>query len=174
MNNFAKAFAWMGPHEWNAYRHYTNLAADPGGATNWGVTQRLMDGVRNRIPGLPLNVRDLTLAQAQTIYQFVFWPPFASIANDQIATKLFDMGVNLGVGTAITYVQQAIGGLAVDGHIGPITISAINKYQDIPGLLKKLCDHLSEHYNSWCDAEADREQFRAGLLDRAQQLPQAV
>ena len=55
----------------NAARHilaveggYVNNKADPGGATNFGVTQRTLTSARKTIAGLPEDVKDLTEEQS--------------------------------------------------------------------------------------------------------------
>ena len=172
MNNFEYAFAWVGPHEFNAYRHYTNWASDPGGATNWGITQKTLESVLPRYPGFPKDVKDLTLDQAKQIYKGEYWPTWAQVQDDRLAAKGFDIAVNLGVGTSIRYLQDALG-VPVDGHFGPVTLQAANT-ADVPGVLSVLCSHLANHYRAWVAETPERAEYLAGLLDRAAALPPEV
>jgi lysozyme family protein len=98
--------------------------ADPGGRTNLGITQRTLDGCRSTIPGLPATVDELTPATAALIYRPMFWD---AVRGDElpeaIASCLFKQAVNQGVPRAIIELQDSLG-LALDGHLGPVTLSA--------------------------------------------------
>ncbi len=92
---------------------------DPGGATNFGITQRVA-----RARGYVGDMRDLPLATAIAIYREDYWAP---IKADQLPESLrfhvFDAAVNSGPGQAIKWLQRAAG-ITQDGIIGPRTLSA--------------------------------------------------
>ena len=69
---------------------FTNNPSDPGGATNFGIEQREMPGV---------DIRSITRDQAISFYLSNYWNKvlYANLASQQVATKLFDMHVNLGL-----------------------------------------------------------------------------
>ncbi len=91
--------------------------ADPGGATNMGITQADMTGI---------NIAELTVTQAETYYDEHYWKSLYSEIEDQfVANKLFDMGVLFGVGTAVQMLQGILK-LTVDGVFGPQTLAAVN------------------------------------------------
>ena len=169
MAEFEPAIEFAAPHEFNAYRHYTNWASDPGGATNWGITQKTLDSVLSRYPGFPKAVGDLTWEQAKQIYCGEYWPTWAPLNSQQLATKCFDIAVNLGVGTAIRYLQDAVG-VVVDGHFGPVTLQAVQA-ADVAQTLSVLCSHLASHYRAWVAEEPQRDEYLEGLLARAAALP---
>lgn len=106
---------------------YVNNPDDPGGATKYGITQRDADVVW---PGL--NVKDLTLEQAQEFYFTTtkperYWNPlYASIASQQACNKIFDLGVLFGVEESVK-MAQAAAGTDQDGDFGPATLDCINK-----------------------------------------------
>ena len=57
----------------------------------------------------------------------------AEVENQNVANKLFDMGVNMGVRQAAVYAQRAVNPshgrqLTEDGNIGPKTLAAINAH----------------------------------------------
>ena len=92
--------------------------ADPGGATSMGIEQR-------DVPSIP--IQTLTLAQATQYYAQSYWKPFYSQINDQpTASKLFDLGVLFGVGTAVKFLQITLG-VTVDEDFGPATLQALNE-----------------------------------------------
>ena len=101
--------------------------ADPGGATKYGISQRLLDRVR---PGR--ETRSLTLAQAKTIYREVFWQPLRGdeIVQPRVALNLLDFAVTSGIHRAVKTAQQVINQagrvLAEDGRLGPATLARLN------------------------------------------------
>lgn len=92
---------------------------DPGGATNYGITQRVA-----RSHGYQGGMRDLPLSMAISIYRSDYWMP---IKADQLPEGLrfhvFDAAVNSGTVQSIKWLQRAAG-VTQDGVIGPRTISA--------------------------------------------------
>ena len=92
---------------------------DPGGATNYGITERVA-----RAHGYQGDMRNFPMSMALGIYQSDYWAP---IKADQLPEALrfhvFDAAVNSGPGRAIKWLQRAAG-VAEDGVIGPRTLSA--------------------------------------------------
>lgn len=89
---------------------------DPGGETQWGISKRAYPAV---------NIRALTRDQAIEIYRRDYW---ARVQGDKlpaaVAFQVLDAAVNHGVGTAIRWLQRAVG-VADDGVIGPLTLAAV-------------------------------------------------
>jgi lysozyme family protein len=148
---------------------YTDDPADPGGATRWGITLRTLRGVR---PGATKeDVRNLTRPEAEAIYRRCYWGPFFDdIADQRVATKLFDMCVNWGVGAGVTALQVACRDaghvIAVDGAFGPISVAAVNASPPA-ALLVSLQALMEVHYERWIAKDPKREKFRRGLMARA-------
>lgn len=102
-----------------------NNPADPGGATNYGVTQATLDDARERIQGLPLDVKDLTVADVTQIYQVLFWNAIEGDALPNWASlAMFDAAVNSGTGEAIKWMQEATGS-SPDGEMGVRTLAGV-------------------------------------------------
>lgn len=107
---------------------YVNHRRDPGGATNFGITQRTLTSIRQKNPrlGLPANVKNLTREQAKECYRIAYWNP---IRGDHLprafAFQLLDAYVNTSPETVIRWAQRAAG-VADDGIIGPVTLAALN------------------------------------------------
>lgn len=100
---------------------YTHNPADPGGATNWGITQAVA-----RQFGYTGDMRDLHKDQARAIYEAAYWAPIrADELPDDLRFHVFDAAVNSGVGQAVRWLQRATGAEA-DGIIGPQTMRAVN------------------------------------------------
>jgi lysozyme family protein len=117
---------------------YQNFAHDKGNwynginyGTKYGITPQ---DIVTYFPSLisDLNcVRNLTTDQAVTIYKAGYWKDLYSQINSQLlAEKLFDMGVLMGVGTAVKQLQITIKNtmmIVPDGAFGPQTLSDVNQ-----------------------------------------------
>ena len=87
------------------------------------------------------------------IYRSEFWR-FDRLSSDRVAAKALDMGINFGAVTGWMLLQQAVnacaGGhtlIAVDGRVGPATVSAVNSLP--PNLLvAELCTLAASRYAS--------------------------
>lgn len=118
---------------------YSNHPADPGGATNKGVTQRVYDGWRARL-GQPMrSVREITDEEVSAIYKAQYW----NVARcDQLPTGLdyavFDFAVNSGPGRAAKVLQRIVG-VTADGQIGEVTLAAVRQ-RDPKAVAAALCD----------------------------------
>lgn len=80
---------------------YVNDPDDPGGATNFGVTQRVYDGWRSG-RGLGVrSVREMARDEAAQIYRAQYWTASGAAALPMpLALIHFDTAVNMGVGAA--------------------------------------------------------------------------
>lgn len=112
---FDEAFHTLLGHEGG----YVDHPDDPGGATNWGITERVA-----RDNGYTGPMRDLPVAFAKQIYRRQYWD---TCRADELPAPLrypvFDGAVNSGVVQASRWLQRAVGA-ADDGKIGPKTIAA--------------------------------------------------
>ena len=161
---------------------YVNIAADRGGATNYGITEAVA-----RANGYKGHMKDLPLALAKDIYRKQYWiqPRFdqINIINPAVAEELLDTGVNCGVGFTKPTLQRALnllnnqgkGGwpdLAVDGIYGPATINALKIYLSKRGkegervLLRILNILQGERYISICERNPSQEQFFFGWISK--------
>jgi lysozyme family protein len=85
---------------------YVNHPADPGGATNYGITQRTLDAY-NQENNLPKeDVKDLKLAKATNIYYDKYWNPEWEKLGFPLAACMFDTAVNMGVNRAYSFLNQ--------------------------------------------------------------------
>lgn len=114
-------FAWEGG--------YVDHPNDPGGATNFGITRKVLARWRGK-PSIPKQeVKDLTIREAAEIYRANYWN---KIMGDDlppsIAFLMMDAAVNSGPKAAIKTLQRSVGALGkrikVDGAIGPNTLRA--------------------------------------------------
>jgi lysozyme family protein len=120
-DNFETSLALVLEHEGG----YVNHPKDPGGATNFGVTQAVYSAYR-KTQGKPnQSVKFITTAETRAIYKFQYWD---RVRGDLMPLGLdyavFDFAVNSGVGRASKYLQAVLG-VAQDGQIGARTLAAI-------------------------------------------------
>ena len=116
---------------------FSDLAKDPGGATNWGVTESTLSAYRGHACTVA-DVRALTWAEAEPIYHEVYWP---AVLGDQLPPGVdlitFDAGINCGRGRAVTFLQAALG-VEQDGQLGPVTLAKLAAVSDLHVLLDKI------------------------------------
>lgn len=175
MANFETAYQFMKKHEWNPHETFTNDPADPGGATNFGITQDALNYYRENHPEFPDSVRNITEQDAKRIYSDVYWI-WRGIEDDPLASKLFDMGVNMGLSKAVKALQSVLSMfghiLAQDGKLGPVTLLQANA-EHPSNLMSALCGYQRRHYEAWIANNPAREKFRDGLMARANDIPTA-
>lgn len=146
---------------------YTDNPNDPGGATNWGITLSVLQaqGSLGDIDGDgdvdKEDVKIMPKETAMAIYKETYWNG-DDLVSQAIAEKNFDMGVNMGTGTAGKYLQQAAvmcgQSLVADGKVGQKTIAAVNAC-DESALMTALCDVQENHY--WYIVQRDLEKNAA-------------
>ena len=105
---------------------YVHDPADRGGPTKYGITQRTLQTWRGQVV-TPTDVRQLTADEARAIYQrrYVDAPGFATLP-DPLRAQVIDDAVLSGPRQAVKDVQRAIGGVTVDGQLGPTTRAALD------------------------------------------------
>jgi lysozyme family protein len=114
---------------------YCNTPNDKGGPTCYGIT---MATYRRYRPGATVeDLKNIQMSEVETIYKAGYWQPLGldEIVSQAIATKLFDICVNGGPGTASALAQRACitcnRPVKVDGWIGPASRNAINSISPI-------------------------------------------
>lgn len=148
---------------------YSNHVNDNGGATKYGITEAVA-----RQNGYKGNMRDLPLELAKSIYRKNYWD---SIKLDQVKNyglqyKMFDIGVNCGIGTSVKLTQRAYnilntsGLLDTDGKIGPKTINAINSYPKQDRLVKLLNAYQCKYYIDITENNPKNKSFIFGWIDK--------
>jgi lysozyme family protein len=141
---------------------YSSNPADPGGATNFGISARSYTGV---------NIATLTRDAAVEIYWSDWWLRFGfAQLPAAIAAKTFDVAVNIGAAHAIECLQRALRacGLPVieDGALGPATALA-SRRADPAALMAALRSELAAHYRMVASKQKCGADFLKGWLNRA-------
>ncbi len=121
---------------------YVSHPDDTGGATKWGITEKVA-----RSHGYRGDMRDLSRGQALEILEADYWygPNFDKVANlsADIAAELCDTGVNMGPAVAAKMLQRWLNvfnqkgmlypDMDTDGCIGPRTINALRVFLEKRG-----------------------------------------
>ena len=98
---------------------FVDNPADPGGATMYGVTERVA-----RKYGYTGDMHDLPLETAKQIAKQEYWDPYQCDAlMPLVSMQVFDAVYN--GGDAVRWLQQS-SGATVDGVMGPMTVTAVN------------------------------------------------
>jgi lysozyme family protein len=157
MADFKPAFAFVLQHEDPGCSG--RVTEDAGGRTRFGIASKFH-------PDLPeeffTGPAEEALAEAERIERDEYWDRMGldELKNQNVANKLFDMGVNMGVGQASIYAQRAANHLSrgdgamtigtdqrlvEDGAIGEKTLAAINSF-DPRQYYQVLCELSEAHY----------------------------
>jgi len=158
---------------------YSNNKKDPGGATNYGISIRFLRA-QGRFLDLDgdgdMDAADMQLLTVDTaieIYRDLIWEPnrYAQIADQELATKVFDLAVNMGAQQANRLLQRALRACGValkeDGVLGLVTLGAVNKVPGFPQLVG-LRATAAGYYRALVAAKPDQyRDFLTGWLNRA-------
>lgn len=133
-SNFERALSLVLGHEGG----FVNHPADPGGATNKGITQRTYDAWRRSRGEVTRDVRKVTAAEVSAIYRRQYWDVVRG--NDLPAGvdyAVFDYAVNSGPSRSIKDLQRVVGSRA-DGAMGANTLAAVME-EDSMTIIEALC-----------------------------------
>jgi lysozyme family protein len=178
---FDKCFTYTMGMEGND--KFTNDISDPGGATKYGISlrflKRITEGDIDHDGDIDADdVKDLSWSGAKYIYEKHFWHPSFENLHPQIASKLFDMRVNMGPVQATKIIQATHNELEqflkdnernhikdileVDGVMGPRTLRACTRDE----LLKPLIYQAAQFYFNLADKRPESRKYLLGWLRR--------
>lgn len=168
MTNFDEALAFVLRNE---DPHLSGVVTrDSGGRTRFGIAERFHPELGDAFYAGPPHE---ALEKAREIYRFEYWREIRGddIENQQVAAKLLDMAVNLGVRQAIVLCQRALNAtdeddLAADGVLGERTLDAVNRC-DPALLLEHLRGACADFYQHLADVSPKARRYLHGWLARA-------
>lgn len=157
MARFAQAIDVVLKHEGG----YVKNPADPGGETKFGISKRAYPH---------LDIKNLTIEQAKQIYRRDYWR-YDAIHDQQVATKVFDLAVNMGPARAHRLLQRALKYLGhrrqpADGKFDFKTLQATNRANPAE-LLAELRALAAERYARLVLKKPRRAVFLKGWMRRA-------
>lgn len=161
-DHFDDAMAFTGPQEGGE----VNDPDDPGGHTNYGVTQTTYDRwQRSKGITTPRSVSQITVNEVLMIYDELYWDPgHCNELPGPVAIVHFDACVNLGVAGAIAVLQRACG-LKDDGIWGPVTAHVVST-EATPTLIENLCWERLATYSAKVAAKPIKLKFFRGWVNR--------
>lgn len=163
-------------HVLNEEGGYVNSPNDRGGATNYGISLRFL--LTHNIDvnkDNDINVKDvkkITDKEAKGIYKKYFWNPlYEKLNNIELAYKLFTLGINLGVGTAVKKLQILLSrhdyySGDIDGIFGEKTLRGANSYIYHDSLYKGYLNEIESYYRKIAARDKTQKVFLKGWLNR--------
>jgi len=140
-----------------------NNPSDPGGLTNFGVSQRSYPNV---------DIMRLTVSKAKDIYYRDYWMKgrYNKIDHKKLSAKVFDSAVNMGNKQANKLIQRACLAagqpLVVDGMLGRKSFAAINAC-DGDLLLAVFKSEMASYYRLIIAKKPSLAVFKNGWKRRA-------
>lgn len=174
MANFGPAFSKLLLAEGAGF---TNYAEDGGGPTKYGITLETLTEYKGR-PTSSLDVQNLTVNDAQAIYQELYWDKLqlTLATSDLIAYTLFNQAVNCGAVTVAKRMQGLLNSLGYavtpDGVFGPMSVNALNEAwaEDSDGLFLRFLKVTYVAYANDVVANPSQLRFLVGWVNRANAL----
>ncbi len=166
MANFQNAFRKTMQNEGGFVLHKEKH--DRGGWTFAGIAEKY----HADWPGWPLvkvgqTNGDKVTKLVEDFYKVKFWniARLNNVNSDIVAYNIFDFGVNAGMGTAVRKAQ-AIVGTEVDGDLGPITLAAINAF-DERLFVDAFYNERVSYYRAIVAYNSSQKKFLKGWINRA-------
>jgi len=161
-------------------RHEGGISNDPndtGGMTKFGISLRFLemepDGDINGDSKIDeIDISQLTRDQAIDLYWRKFWNlyQYNNFHDWKLATKVFDLAVNMGPLQSHKLLQQALQSVGIkikiDGKLGGITFKSANT-ANRDALLAALRSEAAGFYRTLCARNQNYEKFLTGWLNRA-------
>jgi lysozyme family protein len=166
---------------------FSNNPEDPGGATNYGISLRFLKemGIDFNHDGfIDINdVKEIYFTDAIDIYKKYWWDKYhyEAINSLAVASKIFDMAVNMGPSQAHKIAQESCNHcgyqLVTDGILGPKTIAALNElclHGREEDLMIELVDNQKWFYQYLVEENTKLKPFLNGWISRAAWRPDGV
>lgn len=142
--------------------------------TNFGITIKTLSEYLERQASIN-EVAGLTKERATEVYFLLYWSRLglSFVNNNNIATAIFDVGVNCGTGTSARLTQEVLCklqlGVVVDGEIGFGTCEMLDRADQTKFILA-FEEAVVQHYYSIVNNHPEKAAFLPGWLARAGRL----
>jgi lysozyme family protein len=171
MRAFDSAFQYLLQNEGTRFVDNPN---DPGGATKFGITLRILERRLDRVIEKS-DVENLTEDVASRIYFDDYWLPLGcdKMTSQEIATCIFDTAVLYGPVPAAQMAQKTANNygaqLKIDGVLGPESLAAINMVSP-EDFIVTFCNLVLKRVDAVISAHPNEEVFENGWVNRAKRL----
>lgn len=146
---------------------YSNHPSDSGGETMYGIIERIA-----RRYGYDGAMREMPLTFAKDVYREEWWDRYGlgGIRDQDVATKVFDLMVNMGAARPTFSVQEICNACGVplveDGKFGPKTRAGVNRVPPAV-MVVGLCVSARRIYEGIAKRYPKNQVFLKGWLRRA-------
>lgn len=168
---FLTSYFWMLDNEDSAHAYAVVPDAPPGAHAISGINSASFPSQFEAIKAIPQNQRGPAV---QNFYQTQFWSKwFGQFTSDEVAKRVYDASVNMGPGTAVHLIQQAVNDsspatvLNEDGAWGPKTVGAVNACDPI-ALVAAFKGARVFHYECIVKANPADQKYLAAWTIRAE------
>lgn len=144
---------------------YINHPSDPGGATNYGITERVarQHGYKGDMRDFPMHCTESAKVCADKIYvkSYIERPGYLPLIpiEPAVADELVNTTVNMGIPRPSRWFQQSLNEMGVkvviDGKVGPATIAGYRALQRLEGKAS-ACVQMLDKLDAKQEAEYDR------------------
>jgi len=158
---------------------FVNDPADPGGATNKGITLKTFKAFAKPLLGVEptlANLKKLTNQQAGVIYKHEYWDKVQgdAITLQDLANILCDFYVNAGVNASKLF-QQVLNKMGADlpitGKIGTQTMTALAA-QDQTVVYRNYRQGRVDYYQNLVKKNPKLKKFLKGWMNRVNAFPE--
>jgi lysozyme family protein len=160
MSNFVQAIPYLLSDEGDKF-----TPNDEGrGPSKWGIT--LLSAHEIHPEWTAADIENLDRTGAQQFYLDWAWNrTHIGLINDQeIATKVLNLGANVGLASTVMWLQNAVG-VKMDGILGPQTAEAVNS-QDPNAVMTAMIAAGKAHYDSEVQEHPHLQQYYNGWMAR--------
>ena len=151
---------------------FVNDIDDPGGATNYGISIRLLAtlgelGDVDKDGDIDIHdIMEMTPEHAAEIYWVYFYRPLRieEFKDPSLAMQVFDFAVNAGSRTAVRILQECLK-ITADGLLGPKTLAEVNSFStSTPLMLYRYA--RNDYYRNLANRRPKLKKFLKGWLNR--------
>ncbi|MDX2272736.1 MAG: glycosyl hydrolase 108 family protein [Cyanobacteriota bacterium] len=163
--NFEKALAFT--QKWEG--GFVDHPVDPGGRTNFGITQSTYNHWRNSKNLKPQDVKRIQPSEVESIYRDLYWiPAHCAQMVLPLAIAHFDTAVNFGVTGSVKFLQSVLK-VKVDGLWGSVTQSAF-EHSNCKHTAQHLVEARIRYRHQRIRENPSQQLFLQGWLNRDQAL----
>ncbi|MHC1707434.1 MAG: glycoside hydrolase family 108 protein [Bacteroidales bacterium] len=151
---------------------FVNDPDDPGGATKYGISIRLLASL-GELGDIDkdgdVDIHDILALgpeEVAEIYFAHFYEPLRieEIKDSSLAMQVFDFAVNAGSKTAVKILQESLK-ITADGIMGPRTLAEVNNYStSTPLMLYRYA--RNDFYRNLASRKPKLKKFLQGWLNR--------
>jgi len=182
MANFEKAFERLKSFEYNNKKNALHYNAGEDGYTFMGIYQKfhpqsviwenlknykkVTDNIEKLSVYMSNNIENIE--EVKKIYKKEYWDmgKLDYVKDQEIAEIIFIIGVNIGIKKAIKIAQRIVN-VTDDGVVGPITLKALNSF-DENKFIKEYKERAKNYYTNLAINNSKYQRYLQGWLNRVE------